>query len=944
MTPERWHQIQEVLHRALEMPAMDRARFVASVCVDDRDLQSDVDSLLAQVSSAPDLLTTSEAATTRQVIPASSLIGRKIGPYAVKSRLGIGGMGQVYLAEDTRLHRLVAVKALHQNGAVGLPSRERLLREARAVAALNNPHIAAIYDIFERADDPSEPPYIVMEYVEGETLSDRLRRGVLPLTDALRIGREIATALATAHKHGVVHRDLKPANLRLTTDGHAKVLDFGLARIINAAPDADTRPIEGSAGPLVPQAAGTPGYMSPEQALGRSPRPPTDIFSLGIVLFQMIAGRRPFAGDDFLASAMSMMTAPAPRLSEIVPDVPPMVDALVARMLDKDQSARPTAHVVAIELTRALQELVAARDGDASATRRLRRRISVIVAVVVVTIAAVLAIGPLRDEFGIGSSRPASPIVLAIMPVDTPAGDTTAEYLGAGIAAVVAGNFGSIPHVSVLSRSATTMYAKDTDGFAALRHALGATDVLQLSWRSGDRASRLRARIQVPGSATPVWDRMFEGDALSIQREVVDGIMQTLERQRGRKFTTEERQRLQKLPTTNGAALAPYAEGMARLDRGGPAINKSIESLQEAVARDPQFVYAWAALGEAWWRKYHDEKDAAFATKANDALRQAEALDPDSAPVHYALGDMQYRTGQMTQAEASFRRALDLQPDYDAAQRGLAQVLAASSRIDEAEKVLQQAIRFSSNWNNYFMLGTIEYRAGRYPAAAAAFKSAADSNPAAAGPFIMLGNTKYIMGELQQAVGNFEHAIRLAPAPIAYANLALAYYDQGRFEEALHSYEHALEANPRNPDTHRNIGDVQQRLNRPLEARAEYRRAIALGQDLLRVNARDVRTIALIALCEAKLGDRARAEAHAAEAAALDPSAPEIWQRSAEVHALLNQPNQALRDLTIAVARGFEPRMARRDDELASLRRLPRFEQILRTATANATPTRGVQP
>ena len=163
MTPERWHQIQEVLNQALAMPTHDRPRFVADVCADDLELQSDVDSLLAQLSGASDFLNTTATSTTREVIPSPSLVGQQLGPYAVKSRLGTGGMGHVYLAEDTRLNRLVAVKALHQEGATGPQGRERLLREARAVAALNHQYIAAIYDILERPDDPAAPPYIVME-------------------------------------------------------------------------------------------------------------------------------------------------------------------------------------------------------------------------------------------------------------------------------------------------------------------------------------------------------------------------------------------------------------------------------------------------------------------------------------------------------------------------------------------------------------------------------------------------------------------------------------------------------------------------------------------------------------------------------------------------------------------------------------------------------------
>ncbi len=342
--------------------------------------------------------------------------------------------------------------------------------------------------------------------------------------------------------------------------------------------------------------------------------------------------------------------------------------------------------------------------------------------------------------------------------------------------------------------------------------------------------------------------------------------------------------------------------------------------------------------------KDQQTKDPSAVAQSTDALRRAIAIDPDSAPVHYALGDMQSRTGQSADAEASFRRAMQLQPDYDAAARGLAQILAASGRVDDAEALLRQAIRYSRNWNNYFMLGTIDYRAGRYRAAAEAFKQAADATPNNPSAFTMLGNTQYILRDLQQAIGNFEHAVRLGGTTAAYANLALVYYDAGRYEDAVHSYEQALQRDPKSATNHRNIGDVYARLGRAQEARASYERAIALGNEQLAVNPHDVRSMSLVALCEAKLGRRAEAERHAAEAVAVDSSSREAWQRSAEVHALLKQPDAALRDLAIAVARGFDPQLARIDDDLASLRKLPRFDEILTTPPpGNARPTQGVR-
>ena len=262
------------------------------------------------------------------------MIGQRVGPYAVLQRLGGGGMGEVYLAEDTRLGRHVALKRPSEAWLSMPDARERLHREASAAGRLNHPNIAAIYDVL----DVDSQPYIVMEYVEGESLARVLRRGALPLDNAIAVGTEIAEALAAAHAKGIVHRDLKPANISLTPDGHAKVLDFGLAK----GPAAKEASAQGGLGTItVPgQVMGTPGYSSPEQLVGAPADPRDDVYSLGVVLYELLTGRRPFDGNDSLELAMATMTKTPPPVHQVNPAVPEAISAIVARAMARDRDDR----------------------------------------------------------------------------------------------------------------------------------------------------------------------------------------------------------------------------------------------------------------------------------------------------------------------------------------------------------------------------------------------------------------------------------------------------------------------------------------------------------------------------------------------------------------------------------------------------------------------------
>jgi hypothetical protein len=331
MTGPSWARVEELYHAAVERPAAEREAFLDRACGGDEELRREVLSLLAHERAAERLMEgpAAEAATQNLAV----VRGTRLGPYEIVDLIGAGGMGEVYRARDTRLGRDVAIKVLPEHMAHDADALGRFGREARAVAALSHPHIAALFDIGET----DGTHYLVMELLEGETLTSRLRRGVLPEKDALRIGTEIAEALGTAHAHGIVHRDVKPANVMLTRSG-VKLLDFGLARL-QRRPDTsgETASMTGLGDGVL---AGTLPYMAPEQVRGQAADARSDIFALGAVLYEMLSGRRAFGGETAADTMTAILTRDPPELSRPGLAVPASLEQIVRRCLEKDPEER----------------------------------------------------------------------------------------------------------------------------------------------------------------------------------------------------------------------------------------------------------------------------------------------------------------------------------------------------------------------------------------------------------------------------------------------------------------------------------------------------------------------------------------------------------------------------------------------------------------------------
>src|SRR5688572_628088 len=401
-------------------------------------------------------------------------------------------MGAVWLAEDTRLHRQVALKMVRPADTGGAAARERLMREARAAAALNHPHIAAVHDVLE---DHGEI-VIVFEYVEGETLHSRLTRGPLPAPEAVDIATHIAKALATAHAQGIVHRDLKPANVIIGAGGHVKVLDFGIARMLTMGTT------ETAGGPLAQSSAGgfvgTASYAAPEQMVSSAVDERADLYALGVVLFEMIGGRRPFPGNDPVQLATSKLSQDAPPLSSTGRLVPPALDGLVARLLERDPGERPMS---AADVVTQLADIYGKQRAPGLWT----------------SVAAVAAIAALAGfgaweigRFVRPPIDPSAPPVIAVMPLANVSGDPAKDYVAAGIAESLISSLAALPSVTVLSRASVTEARSRAKDEAALAKDLGATYIVNGSVQESNGTLKISLHLVKP-DRTVAWGDSVEG-------------------------------------------------------------------------------------------------------------------------------------------------------------------------------------------------------------------------------------------------------------------------------------------------------------------------------------------------------------------------------------------------------------------------------------------------
>ena len=861
----------------------------------------------------------------------------QVGPYRIVERLGTGGMGEVFLAEDTRLGRKVALKSLTDSSMAAPEARARILREAGAAATVNHPNVAAVYDVLDEGDRA----HIVMEYVPGETLASQVHRGPLSMDRVVQIGMQLCDGLAAAHAAGVIHRDLKPANVRVTPEGRVKVLDFGLAHRPTPAHVSPNQPPELVVQSLAEggQLLGTPAYMAPEVLLGHEADVQSDIYSLGVSLFELITGRPPFEGRNFVSVALAVLTEPPPSVTRLIPGG---LGEVVARAMAREPEER---YATVGQLRRDLASLSAelhdmatgvlklpppaSRSGAPSVRLSRRSRWWLGVSSAVLVFALGLLVGPFS---GRGPSAAPAPIV-AVWPMPTIADPESRSDLGTGVASLLQGALANrLGHFTVVP---------PPDG------AQGAAGDLREAARTLGVSFIVPVRVHVRGDEVLVDVQLLRASNASVigslrQRTSLagDGYFDLPERLAGELAgllvaavggPAEERLARSGSAATGGAGTALTGEDLVLYSRALALIERryvpnnietAIALLEELLARAPVFAPGYAALAEAQWVQYRETRTVDMAHRSVQSAEQAVGLDPGGVRAVTALARSYEAVGRAPEGIAALRAALDHHPRSDDLRRMLGEILVAAGDVEAGLAELHQAIEIRPEyWENHSALGAALYERGRFREALAPLGRAVELQPGSPLHHQRLGATHQQLGQTEQALAAYGEAARLGGSPSVHANMGTILHYQGDYEEALQHYDAAL-AQRDSETTWRSKGDTLAKLGRHDDARVAWTRAVELAERTLAANPTDARTRGFLAVCLAKVGERERARTLAGEAVTAAPDDPFVLYRATVVNALTGRLDVARTLLRQALDHGYSRADAAQDEDLQALRPL----------------------
>ncbi len=749
MANEKWQKVREIFDSALRRQPEERRKFVGDACGEDKTLLAEVESLLSSLDSAESFMETPAVAKLADVIEAETRrleTGKCFGHYEIIRQIGAGGMGEIYLAKDKKLDRQVAVKILNEQFSRHESNLERFVSEAKAASALNHPNILTIYE-FGEADDAH---YIVSEFINGKTLREIFKEKPLKLSQVLDISIQIAGALCTAHEAHLVHRDIKPENIMIRPDGYVKILDFGLAKLVErknksilGLEDSTAQQNQTAKGVIL----GTVNYMSPEQAKGERVNERTDIFSFGVLLYEMIADRTPFAGDSVSETFANLINAEPPPLSRFAEGVPDELQRIISKMLRKNADERyQTMKGLLADLkdlrenlkldeklgyahrqSNRATEILQATTGDAklqtnetqnTLSQQIKRHKPLAAFAILTLLVGAIGLGyyfPSANKTASGADGKKSIAVLPVQPINTANRD---EIYEVGIADSLIIKLGLMKGFVVRPLSATRKYADVNQDPLAAGKEQRVDYVLASNYQIS--GGRIRITAQLFNVATGQIEETYKsekdaGDVFAMQDAVAGEVGNIL----AGRFAVVSSSPTAKRGTTNEEAYRLYLQGINLTARRSVAdAKKAVEYFEQAIRLDPNFAraysgmaYAYRALGSLGGGLPREQFE-----KARAAVNRALELDPNLAEAYAVRGDLKHKTEwDVVGAEKDLLRAIELEPNSDLAHGIYADLLIETGRFDPGFAEIETALEIApDSLINQRNRGRFLYYARRY--------------------------------------------------------------------------------------------------------------------------------------------------------------------------------------------------------------------------------------
>jgi eukaryotic-like serine/threonine-protein kinase len=850
---------------------------------------------------------------------ACDLVRSRAERFVIKDRLGSGGMGEVFLAEDRVLKRRVAMKAIRQEFNQRTNFRRRLLKEAERASQLDDEHIAQVYDIVEH----DGRMFLIMEYVEGQTLRAKLGEP-LATEEFFSIAEQALAGLSAAHRHGILHCDLKPENLMITPAGLLKILDFGCAQRV---PTQETRATLTST--LI--TGGTLAYMAPEVLLGGQPDQRSDIFSMGVVLYEAVSGQHPFRGDPAKAAGHSLQAG----LGAIPGVIPEGLEPVIARMLARDPAQRYQSCADVRADVRALhrRRKRAAAPNSGSRTVRPTQRTVVLGLLLVSALAA-----PLALKFGMRTLS--SPVAVAassrqmiVLPFRPPAEDPNSRAFANGLTEALAARLGQIADrypVEIVSASEARAQ-KVTDAQQG-RTVLGATLALEGSLQQSGSTVRVVYSLVDTRTLRQLHSGVITADAanpFAVEDRVIEEVLNDLDIELAR----QDRGRLQFYGTRQPQAYDSYLRARGylqdydRLDN----LENAVTALRRSLEADPKFALAFAALGQAYVYEYGISHQPESVDKARNACARAAELDRSSPDGEICLGMLFNANGEYEQAAFHLERAIKLDSDRDESYRTLAVAYEGLHRLADAESALKRAISLRPEyWAGYKWLGRFQAAHGHYDEAAEQFKRVVQLAPDSFSGYSNLGAVYANQGKYGEAIDMLERSIAIRPSAQALNNLGAAYFYQGRYVEAARTYEQAAQMTPNAYMIFGNLGETYRQVQgKREESIKNYAQALKLAEQWLTINGNDGGVRLHAALYAAMIGETTKAEAYRKSGIRMSPRDPEARLDSALVLAQFHDDIWALDELQRALDAGLSVSQITNDPAWKRFGRYPKYSAMI---------------